>query len=93
MKRVFISLAVFLLAVLGILLVGSLSEGSLTKGIFAGALGIAIGAVGMDPLTFTERFTFGVPLLTGGITFVAVMIGMFAVANSALINMMILMLT
>ena len=32
-----------LLAVLGILLVGSLSEGSLTKGIFAGALGIAIG--------------------------------------------------
>ena len=38
-----------LLAVLGILLVGSLSSGSLVKGIFAGALGIAIGAVGRDP--------------------------------------------
>ena len=73
-----------LLAVLGILLVGSLSEGSLTKGIFAGALGIAIGAVGMDPLTFTERFTFGIPLLTGGISFVAVMIGMFGVSEALL---------
>lgn len=54
-----------LLAVLGILLVGSLSTGSLLKGIFAGAFGIAIGAVGMDPLTFTSRFTFDIPLLRG----------------------------
>ena len=56
-----------LLAVLGILLVGSLSSGSLIKGIFAGALGIAIGTVGMDPLTFTERFTFDIPLMRGGV--------------------------
>ncbi|MCB1993231.1 MAG: tripartite tricarboxylate transporter permease, partial [Geminicoccaceae bacterium] len=69
-----------LLAVLGILLVGSLSTGSLVKGIFAGAFGIAIGAVGMDPLTFTARFTFDIPLLRGGISFIAVMIGMFGVS-------------
>lgn len=73
-----------LLAVLGILLVGSLSTGSLVKGIFAGALGLAIGAVGMDPLTFTERFTFDVPLLRGGISFIAVMIGMFGVSEALL---------
>ena len=54
------------LAILGILLVGSLSSGSLVKGIFAGAFGIAVGAVGMDPLTFTERFTFDVPVLKSG---------------------------
>jgi putative tricarboxylic transport membrane protein len=70
-----------LLAVLGILLVGSLSEGSLVKGIFAGALGIAIGAVGMDPLTFTERFTFGTDGLRSGVSFVAVMIGMFGISE------------
>ncbi|MCZ4354738.1 tripartite tricarboxylate transporter permease [Roseovarius aestuarii] len=73
-----------LLAVLGILLVGSLSPGSLLKGIFAGALGIAVGAVGRDPLTFTERFTFDFSLLDGGISFIAVMIGMFGVSEALL---------
>ena len=71
-----------LLAVLGILLVGSLSGGSLLKGIFAGAFGIAIGAVGMDPLTYTERFTFDTQLLRGGVSFIAVMIGMFGVSEA-----------
>lgn len=71
-----------LLAVLGILLVGSLSGESLVKGIFSGALGIALGAVGMDPLTFTERFTFDIPLLRSGISFIAVMIGMFGVSEA-----------
>ncbi|SET75874.1 tripartite tricarboxylate transporter permease [Oceanicella actignis] len=75
-----------LLAILGILLVGSLSQGSLTKGIFAGALGIAIGLVGRDPLTFAERFTFDFQILEGGISFIAVMIGMFGVSE-ALIQM------
>ncbi len=71
-----------LLAVLGILLVGSLSQGSLVKGIFAGALGIAIGAVGRDPLTFTERFTFDLSIMESGISFIAVMIGMFGVSEA-----------
>ncbi|MCQ0972114.1 tripartite tricarboxylate transporter permease [Paracoccus sp. TK19116] len=71
-----------LLAVLGILLVGSLSGESLVKGIFSGALGILIGLVGMDPLTFTGRFTYDLPLLQSGISFIAVMIGMFGVSEA-----------
>ncbi len=71
-----------MLALLGILLVGSLSGDSLVKGIFAGAFGIGLGAVGMDPLTFTERFTFDMPVMRGGISFVAVMIGMFGVSEA-----------
>ena len=70
-----------LLAVLGILLVGSLSGESLAKGVFAGSLGLLIGTVGLDPLTAEERFTFGVVELWGGISFVAVMIGLFGVAE------------
>lgn len=73
-----------LLALLGILLVGSLSEGSLVKGVFAGALGVAIGAVGRDPLTFTERFTFDLTIMESGISFIAVMIGMFGVSEALL---------
>lgn len=71
-----------LLAILGILLVGSLSGDNLVKGIFAGSLGLLIGAVGLDPLTAQERFTFGVVELWGGISFIAVMIGMFGVAEA-----------
>jgi putative tricarboxylic transport membrane protein len=49
-----------------------------------GLVGIAIGAVGRDPLTFAERFTFDFQRLEGGISFVAVMIGMFGVSEALL---------
>jgi putative tricarboxylic transport membrane protein len=71
-----------LLAILGLLLVGSLSGESLVKGVFAGAFGIMIGSVGLDPLTMDQRFTFGSPSLMGGISFIAVMIGMFGVSEA-----------
>lgn len=70
-----------MLGIMGILLVGSLSGESLTKGIFAGAFGIGLGAVGMDPLTFTERFTFGFDGMKSGVSFIAVMIGMFGISE------------
>lgn len=70
-----------MLAIWGILLVGSLSGGSLAKGIFAGALGVLIGSVGLDPMTAEARFTFGSLQLTAGISYVAAMIGFFGVAE------------
>lgn len=71
-----------LLGVLGIMLVGSLSGSSLARGIFAGALGLLIGTVGLDPMTAEERFTFGVVELWDGINPVAVMIGMFGISEA-----------
>ncbi len=71
-----------LLGLLGILLLGSLSGESLAKGIVAGALGLLIGTVGLDPLTAEERFTFGMTDLWGGISFIAVMIGLFGVSEA-----------
>lgn len=71
-----------LLAILGILLVGALSGESLAKGVLAGSLGLLIGAVGLDPLTAQERFTFGVVELWNGISFIAVMIGLFGVSEA-----------
>ena len=70
-----------MLSIWGILLVGSLSGGSLAKGIFAGALGVLIGSVGLDPMTAEPRFTFGNLQLTAGISYVAAMIGFFGVAE------------
>lgn len=71
-----------LLAILGILLVGSLSGESLAKGVVSGALGMLIGVVGLDPLTAEERFTFGIVELWNGISFIAVMIGLFGVSEA-----------
>lgn len=71
-----------LLAIMGILLVGSLSGKSLAKGVFAGALGVLIGSVGLDPLTAQERFTFGITDLWSGISPIAVMIGLFGVSEA-----------
>lgn len=70
-----------LLAIWGILLVGALSGGSLAKGIFAGALGVLIASVGLDPMTAEPRFTFGNVQMTAGISYVAAMIGFFGVAE------------
>ena len=71
-----------LLAVMGLLLVGSLSGESLAKGLFAGALGVILGLVGMDPLTAEGRFTFGTVSLLGGVHFVIAMIGFFGVSEA-----------
>lgn len=71
-----------LLGLIGILLVGSLSGESFAKGAFAGALGVLMGMVGLDPMTAEARFTFGSISLMGGIPYVAVMIGFFGVAEA-----------
>ncbi len=44
-------------------------------------LGIAIGAVGVDPLYGQARFSFGIPEMESGIRFVVVMIGLFAIGE------------
>jgi putative tricarboxylic transport membrane protein len=71
-----------LLAVMGLLLVGSLSGESMAKGVFAGALGVIMGMVGMDPMTAEGRFTFGTVTLLGGVHFVIAMIGLFGVSEA-----------
>ncbi|MFK7890542.1 MAG: tripartite tricarboxylate transporter permease [Granulosicoccus sp.] len=71
-----------LLGLIGILLVGTLSGESFARGVFAGALGVLIGMVGLDPMTAEGRFTFGTVSLMGGIPYVAAMIGFFGVAEA-----------
>lgn len=73
-----------LIAVMGILLVGALSGESLAKGVFAGAFGILLGTVGLDPMTAEQRFTFGSVSLMNGISSIALMIGMFGVSEALL---------
>ncbi len=57
------------------------SGGSVFKGLLAGALGLLVSTIGMDPMTGALRFTFGNINMLSGIEFVVVMVGMFGVGE------------
>src|SRR5215510_1287592 len=71
----------FSLMVLG--LVGSmvLARGSLVNALAMVLLGLLLGLVGTDVNSGRERFTFDVPVLSDGIGFVPVAMGLFGVAE------------
>ncbi|MFN8703792.1 MAG: tripartite tricarboxylate transporter permease [Rhodospirillales bacterium] len=71
----------FLLAVLGIIATASLGTGSPTKALLMGAVGLAIGAVGTDPISGNARLTFGNSYLVDGFDFLPVAIGLFGIAE------------
>ncbi len=71
----------FALAVLGITAIASIGGGSLVKGLIAGLLGLAVAMIGLDPLTGVARFTFGNMMLLTGVSFIAAIIGIFALAE------------
>lgn len=73
--------AYFALGVLGLSVIASLSSGSLIKGLMAGVIGLMIATVGTDPMSGVGRFTFGQASLLGGIKFILVMVGLFAVSE------------
>ncbi|UMA67093.1 tripartite tricarboxylate transporter permease (plasmid) [Roseivivax marinus] len=73
---------IFAVAVLGITIIGSLSAGSTILGLLAGAIGLLLGTVGMDPTTGTPRYTFGVMNLFSGIEFTVALIGLFSVPQA-----------
>ena len=73
--------AFFSLALLGLSIIAALSEGSLLKGLIMGVLGLMMAMVGTDPLSGVTRFTFGSSDLLGGIEYIFVMLGVFAVAE------------
>ena len=69
----------FWLAVLGLTLVAGLSHGSLLKGLIGCAIGLLISMVGTAVVGGDPRYTFGSPLLLGGINIVVALIGLFCI--------------
>ncbi|UTW08161.1 tripartite tricarboxylate transporter permease [Pseudomonas benzenivorans] len=74
----FSSFEYFWLAVLGLGSAVFISQGSATKGFLSLMVGLLLATVGLDLVTGAPRFTFDVPDLMGGINFIPVMIGFFA---------------
>ena len=69
----------FMLALLGITFVASLSGEALLRGLLAGGLGLWLATIGLDPVTGTQRYTFGQLFLWDGIGLVPVTIGFYAI--------------
>jgi putative tricarboxylic transport membrane protein len=71
----------FALMVLGLAMVVLLAGTSLTKALLAMLVGLWIASMGTDLFTATSRFTFGQVEMIGGIDFIIVAIGVFAVGE------------
>lgn len=69
----------FMLAVLGLTFVASLSGEAIIKGLLAAGLGLMLATIGLDPISGTQRFTFGQLFLWDGIGLVPITIGFFAI--------------
>jgi TctA family transporter len=69
----------FMLALLGITFVAALSGDALVKGLLAGGLGLWLATIGLNPVTGTQRYTFGQLFLWDGIGLVPVTIGFYAI--------------
>ncbi len=74
----------FALAVFGLSVTITLSGRSPVKGVISGLLGLLIAMIGLDPMGGFPRFTFGLAQLTGGISFVPMLIGLFALSEGFL---------
>ena len=71
----------FAMALFGLSMMIGVSGGNILKGLLAGALGLMVSTIGMDPMTGSLRFTFGNMNMMDGIEFVVVMVGMFGVGE------------
>ncbi|WP_116084053.1 tripartite tricarboxylate transporter permease [Tropicimonas sp. IMCC34011] len=74
----FSSFEFFWLALLGLLTCALVSGSNPVKGGVSLAIGLLIATVGLDVTSGQPRFTFGSVELSGGVSFIPVMIGMFA---------------
>lgn len=71
----------FGLMVLALSIVVSLSGESMIKGFASATFGAMVALIGMDPISGQKRFTLGNTELVAGIDFIAVIIGLFAIAE------------
>jgi len=71
----------FALATFGLSVTITLSGRSPVKGCISGLLGLLFAMIGLDPMGGFQRFTFGFPELTGGLSFVPMLIGLFALSE------------
>ncbi|MBN2569277.1 MAG: tripartite tricarboxylate transporter permease [Deltaproteobacteria bacterium] len=69
----------FTLITFSLTIIAGVSGKSVTKGLIAGAFGLITATIGMDLVYGSSRFAFGSVDLMGGLNFIPVLIGLFAI--------------
>lgn len=77
----FSSAEYFTVMLLGLMAAVTLASGGPLRGFIAVAMGLLFGLVGADPQTGSVRYGFGLPELFDGLNMVAVVMGLFGVAE------------
>ena len=70
-----------LLYAIALTMVAAVSGDDMLKGLIATSAGILVAAIGLDPMSGAQRFTFGTTALLGGISLIPLLIGMFALSE------------
>ena len=71
----------FAATILGLISVVAIAKGNMMSSMVSLFLGLVIGSIGLDPLYAIPRLTFGWHVLDNGVSFVVVLIGMFAIGE------------
>jgi len=71
----------FLIVLLGLVTIVGIVGRDKVKGAISMLFGLALGTVGIDLTTGASRLTFGQPSLLSGLSFVAIVIGLFGVGE------------
>lgn len=71
----------FALAFFGLSIIASISGKDMVKGLMSGTLGLLLSLIGMDNVTAYTRFSFGSTYLMGGLAFIPVLVGLFALSQ------------
>lgn len=73
---------IFLAALMGVVLVILAHRGQTFAAGMLAAFGIFLGTVGLEPVRYTMRFTFGFDFLTSGFDLIVVVLGLFAISQA-----------
>lgn len=71
----------FALAFFGLSIIAGISGKSLVKGLMSGCLGILLSLIGIDNITAFTRYNFGSIYLMNGLSFIPVLVGLFAISQ------------
>lgn len=73
---------IFLAALLGIILVVLAHRGQIFAAGLLAMFGIFLQTIGLDGVTYTQRYTFGLSFLSSGINLIVVVLGLFALSQA-----------
>ncbi|SMP34601.1 tripartite tricarboxylate transporter permease [Shimia sagamensis] len=76
---------IFLAALLGVILVILAHRGQIFAAGMLAMFGIFLQTVGLDAVTYSQRYTFGLSFLSSGVNLVVVVLGLFALSQAFLL--------